>query len=379
MSKHSRTVRPFAAAAESAAAALFAAAPAARGAAYTIQSLGFANGYENDGYGIDSSGRVLIDYVGANGYEHAAIGTNGTLKPIPGLGGRGEQPFGFSMSGRYATGLARTAGTDPTAANPRHAFLYDDLTGKTTDIPTLGGTDARGVDVNDTGTVVGNSNPTGDPVDANGTQILRPFVYRTDPVTGVGKVSELPVPSAGSYSAAVGINNAGLIVGTANADESSEVQAAVWTANASGGGYTVRQLGSLAGPNGFSEAFRVNANGVVVGLSALADGGGHAVSFANGAITDLGGPVGAVSEAFDITDLNQVVGDAVSAEQSAAGTGGEALLFQNGSVYDLNDVTDAPGWRLQTAQYINNAGQIVGAGTDPDGSTTRPATRRRSS
>ena len=116
-----------------------AAAPAARGAAYTIADLGTANGQPIFGAGIDNTGRVLANYIGTNAYTQSGILTNGTLTPIPGLGGRSLVPQGFSPAGAYATGYGRTAGTDPTAANPFNAFLYNGSSGTTTDIPPWAG------------------------------------------------------------------------------------------------------------------------------------------------------------------------------------------------------------------------------------------------
>ncbi|MDX2036309.1 MAG: hypothetical protein SFX72_06630 [Isosphaeraceae bacterium] len=49
---------------------------------------------------------------------------------------------------------------------------------------------------------------------------------------------------------------------------------------------------------------------------------------------------------------------------TAPSFGGAAVLWKNGAIFDLNDLIDqTAGWRLLSAEGINDAGQIVGFGT----------------
>src|SRR5215208_4313666 len=52
--------------------------------------------------------------------------------------------------------------------------------------------------------------------------------------------------------------------------------------------YTVEDLGSLVGPEGYSVARGINAAGQVVGYSRAANGYYHAFLYENGQMTDLG-------------------------------------------------------------------------------------------
>ena len=77
-------------------------------------------------------------------------------------------------------------------------------------------------------------------------------------------------------------------------------------------------------------------------------------------ITDLGALGGATSYANGINDAGQVVGQ----------SNGHAFLFINGKLTDLNSLIPASsGWNLWIANAINNKGQIIGTGTNPNGAT----------
>jgi probable HAF family extracellular repeat protein len=84
-------------------------------------------------------------------------------------------------------------------------------------------------------------------------------------------------------------------------------------------------------------------------------------------MTDLGDLPGGgdFSYAQGINNAGQVV------VFSGAATGG-AFLWQNGVMTDLNTVSGVAGtgWSLTDATAINDAGQIVGYGSNPQGVTS---------
>ena len=85
-------------------------------------------------------------------------------------------------------------------------------------------------------------------------------------------------------------------------------------------------------------------------------------------LTDLGtlGSPSWYSTAAGVNDLGQVVG---GSDIDAAGDGAAFIYTQAGGMQNLNDLIDpSSGWNLDGgAIAINDAGQIVGAGINPQG------------
>ena len=79
-------------------------------------------------------------------------------------------------------------------------------------------------------------------------------------------------------------------------------------------------------------------------------------------MTDLGTLVGSWSQACGVNNACQIVGAAwfpVVEEH--------AFLWENSLLYDLTDlILPGSGWELKHAEAINDAGQIVGWGWNPD-------------
>jgi probable HAF family extracellular repeat protein len=161
----------------------------------------------------------------------------------------------------------------------------------------------------------------------------------------------------GREAEAWGINDAGQIVGAAGIATTGITHAALWQAG------TVRDLGALPGGE-FSEAVSINASGVAVGFSTLAEtvsgvtldfGDRHAVVFHDGVLTDLTPDLLFNNDAF-ATGIN-VHGQIVGVRA------GRAFVWQNGVGTDLNTLIPATaGVTLTSANGINDAGQIVGTG-----------------
>ena len=114
----------------------------------------------------------------------------------------------------------------------------------------------------------------------------------------------------------------------------------------------------------FSEAVSINASGVAVGFSTLAEtqngvtldfGDRHAVVFQGGKITDL---------TPDLPFNNDAFATAINAHGQIVGArAGRAFLWQNGVGVDLNTLIPAnAGVTLTSANGINDSGQIVVTG-----------------
>ena len=209
-----------------------------------------------------------------------------------------------------------------------------------------GDSSSVGLAINEIGDVVGWS------MGANGT---RAFVF-TD---AVGMVA-LPGLANRPRTVARDINNAGVIVGSANAGGGDIGHAVLWSAGA------IRDLGTLPGGY-YSEASGVNTLGQVVGWSDTNAGsmllGVHGFLYDTSAntITDLT-PNADTGYAEDINDAGQVTG-----YQTAFG-GYHAFRWQGGNFLDLGVL---PGFAHSIGWAINAFGDVAGNSTSASGNSER--------
>jgi probable HAF family extracellular repeat protein len=187
------------------------------------------------------------------------------------------------------------------------------------------------------------------------------------------------LPDGLGQSQSIGINSHGQVVGVGDAITGE--RAFLWTPTVSNGTTgSMLDLGDLPGGNDSSIGRGINGQGQVVGMSSAATGDRAFLwtptvpNSTTGTMVDLGDLPGGIdlSEAIDINPQGQVVG------RSAVATGERAFLWTpitpNGTIglmVDLNTLVDpssGAGWTLQSAQSINELGQIAGYGMfDPDG------------
>jgi probable HAF family extracellular repeat protein len=194
------------------------------------------------------------------------------------------------------------------------------------------------------------------PVKVAGSNLSQAMVWQNSQVTTLGALN-------GRSSEAHGVNLSGQIVGVSNYDAAGNSHAALWQNG------TIVDLGGLFGSRSVANA--INDAGQIVGSSDAnavnpATGGlyTHAVLWqknpASGAytVTDLGTLGQYTSFAYAINNQGQIVGSSYDASRES-----HAFLWQNGTLLDLNTLVPADsGWVLQSAQGINDSGQIVGWG-----------------
>lgn len=322
--------------------------------------------------GLNASGQMTgWSYVAGDLEVHAFRLSPSGLTDLGTLGGTSSQ-------GSVLNGPGHVAGESTLTGDVGTRGLLHN--GTLQNLGTLGGNYSTATAINDAGQVVGNSMTAGD-------LALQAFIYQGGVMTGLGHLG-------GDYSTATAINQSGKVVG-ASLNPFFEFHGYLYT-----GGAMV-DLGSLGG--NYSAAYAINNNDVVVGESTLPNGDVHGFVFAGGVMTDVGTLGGNYSSAYAINSAGQVIGTAATAgnaqvngfllsggtmtdlgtlggnfstpyalndlgqvvgETETAGFIPRAFLWQNGSMLDLNTLLPTnSGWQLNSAQFINNAGRIVGQGT----------------
>ena len=319
---------------------------------YTVTDLGTLGGSTSYADAINNNGQVTGDSYPSSGYPHAFLYSNGVMTDLGTLGGdQASQTGGINAAG-VVVGLSYS----PTST-AGEAFVYSNGTMAelaTTPPGALYGATA----INDAGQVVGAG--------------LGPNAY----LCTNGTLTNLGALPGTEFTAPVAINDSAQVVGYA---EVNAINPPSYTLNHaflySNG--TMTDLGSLPLPNYWPEdstANGINASGQIVGVSATSSGYGdyeHAFLYSNGTMTDLGMPPGSYigSCATGINASGQVVGYAYAGSGGIGTALGGAFVYSGGTMTDLNTlINPASGWALGRANAINDSGQIVGDGINPDGS-----------
>src|SRR5882762_7274796 len=179
------------------------------------------------------------------------------------------------------------------------------------------------------------------------------FLYSGGTMTNLGTLG-------GSESLGFGINASGQVTGSASTTSDSATHGFLY----SGGSMT--DLGTIGGSSSVGRG--INDSGQITGSSyTTGDSVYHAFLYSAGSMTDLGTLGGSYSEGNGINSSGQVTGDAYTTGDSAA----HAFLYTPGTgMVDLNTLLPTgSGWTLLATYGINDAGQITGSSTDPNGST----------
>ena len=306
---------------------------------YTVTGLGTLNGYaSSDATAINAKGQVVGEAISADGTSW-----------VPFLYSKGKMTnLGTTSEGGVGTAYAINnhgvaAGEDYSTGNSwYHASMY--TSGHVLDLyPNSQFEGAYGI--NDNLQVVGYCQ-----AGNNGTygySLYHPCLYDVN----AGEFTDLGLLPGYESGSASAINNNGQIVGTCNNEMGTWSEAFIY----SNGQMT--DLGKLPG-TWSSAATALNANGQIVG-TCYSEG----FFYSNGVMTDLGNLPGyrfCTPEA--INDSGQVVG-CIQSDSVAS-----AFIYSSGTMVNLNTlISPSSQWSLISATGINDAGQIVGYGTDPAG------------
>ena len=150
---------------------------------------------------INDSGQVagygqIIGEVGPHGstnFLHAFLYSSGSMQDLGTLGGPSSQARGINSAGQ----LTGVADTPPDANGRSHAFLY--ANGQMRDLGTLGGPNSAGSKINSTGQVTGSADTT--------TGATHAFVYNN------GQMTDLGTLPGHANSDGVDLNDSGQVVG----------------------------------------------------------------------------------------------------------------------------------------------------------------------
>jgi probable HAF family extracellular repeat protein len=275
------------------------------------KQLGTLGGKHSIAYDINDRGQVVgestVDPNDQTSF-HSFLWQRGVMKDL----GAGFRAVDINNKGHIAV--------DRYVDGVSHAGIWRD--GKITDLGIAGESSVAAVNDNDE--VVGSIR------DAGGD--LRAFVWRR------GTATVLP----GTFASARGINNKGVIVGSATVN--GDPRGVVWR-----GG----KLTELGGP--FQDAVSINDRGEIAGNGRGASGWPHGFVWKNGTVTELL-PLGNDPEWHDYTYAKAINNRGEVIGQAATAAGVQEVIYRNGKATSFG--------RATTARGINNRGQVVGNTTE---------------
>ncbi len=303
---------------------------------YTVVRLGALGGTNGEASDM-VDGRIVGEAESADGRFHAFLWQNGSMQDLGALPNSvltSSRAMALNSMGQVVGySLANVAG----GGSADHAFLWQN--GSMLDLGTLGGTESRALGINDAGVIVGYAR--------NAAGNDRAVRWRNGAIQGLGTLG-------GATSAALGINASGAIVGRSQ-NSQGKFRAFVWRTG------TMRALPTLLG-GGFAQADAINTSGQIVGSAVTKSGFQHAVLWNNGQIQDLGVLTGDTeSVAMDIDDAGRITG--FSSRNTANGPVTRVFLWEKGVLRNLGNSAGKPNRALGIA----TAGHLVGSSTEGGG------------
>jgi probable HAF family extracellular repeat protein len=312
--------------------ALIACLSSAQAQTYKATELGLLpGGTFADAYAINNAGQVVGTADQADGSAPAVIwnGTSATvIRPTgPPFGSTGNaiNNFGVVVGEDYVAGPDGAFVWSPTFSNTLGRFRFYTASG-----------------INDSGRIVG--------------AYSIAAISWASPYDSAWTALPTVPGSQGGDSFALGINNAGEIVGGSSptTDGLEHEHATLWS------GGKGKDLGTLGGTD--SEAVAISDTGQIVGWADTDSGTAHAASWSGTRVTDLGTLGGSSSYAYAINSSGKIVGSA----DTSSGVP-HAALFAGGKVIDLNlalSSSMSAYITLTGATGINEGGSIVANGID---------------
>lgn len=321
---------------------------------YTATNLGTLGGTSGTAFGINDLGWAggAANLTGDTS-EHGVLWIAGSKIDVGTFGGPNSEmvfaPNDFGQAAGWAeTSLSDPLGEDFCAFGTQLVCLpFVSQFGFKIKLPTLGGNNGQGVDINILGQVVGIAETA-----VHDPTCTAPQVLQSLPVTWQsGRIKAFPMLPGDRDGGAVANNDKGQAVGNSGDCTNVAAHAVLWQNN------RATNLGNLGGTMN-NAAQDINNLGEVVGFSDVTgDTTSHAFLWRNGVISDLGTLPGDVSSSAEgINNLGQVTGYSCDADGNC-----RAFLWQNGTMTDLNTLLSPnASLYLEFAFFINDSGEIVG-------------------
>ncbi len=311
---------------------------------YVMKDLGvLSGGVFSTGVGLSPTGLIAGSANRSDGSYVPILWASGSMKQLGSLGGT----YGNSTAVNDAGAVV---GTSYLSQGGWHAFCYYGGTMK--DLGKLSGFSSGAVGINGSGLVVG----TGD-IYGGGN---RGFTWQQGSSSALKMLSTL----GGRSCVATAVNGAGLIAGSSNTPgpdpytEGGPIHACSWTNG------VIKDLGTLGGASGTSQALAVSSNGQIAGWTTSTTGN-HACVFSAGTIRDLGTITGfKATRATGINAAGTVIGLATNGKYGGNST--RAFVYKGGAISNIHDkVSNLNGWTITQLNAINDAGAIVGVAIVP--------------
>src|SRR5437763_7502201 len=353
----------------------------AKGGQYQVSSLSTLGGTNSAGNSINDQSWVAgYSRLTGNQSRHAALWRNGSLTDLGTLGGPNSSvTWNVKNTQGVIVGISQTADPEPLGEAWSSAAFYSGpyATGfinlgfvledrQMRALPNFpGGDNGFATGANNLRQVVGwAENDVHDPTCVS-PQVLQfhPAVWTLGPPD---VINDLPLISGDSSGAATAINDNGQIVGISGICDQAvgrytAAHAVLWE---NGGVTDLGNLGALF----WNTPTAINQQGDIVGFAGAPDDpDGNFLQAFIWTVEDGMQPLGFLpgdvhSEAYGINENRQVVGLSCDADGNC-----RAFVWQNGVMQDLNDLKQ-PNFSasLETAKDINNNGEITGRALDPN-------------
>lgn len=326
---------------------------------YGIIDLGTLGGTSSVAQGLNAIGQVVGYSTTKLGATHAFVYSGGKMTDLGVLpGGSLSEATGINSAGQIS-GWGDNGKADSLNQPVYHAFFY--AAGKMTDLNSFSvDLDTQANAINESGVVVGQSY-----TNTLASSDNNAFVY------AAGQYATLGHLPGGAFSAATGLNNSGEIVGWSDTGGGTagvgQYHAVFYALNGN-----ISDLGTLPGQDD-SIASGINDYATVIGYSYTASSPLNLACFwtPNGGVQGLGVlPGGSSSQATGINDFGQIVGASDVGVDASDNVIEHVFIYSDGAMYDASNLTvNAAGWTSMIATGINEAGQIVGYGSNPSGQT----------